>query len=104
MGNQPICSERIALKCMTFNSHSKGSYYTVLMCVKAVFKPHSEYKEIIFSCKIMLQATLKASGPLKSLLDIIRSFLIQHVTCDCLFQRRDDARGSWRLAQDVIFS
>ena len=31
-------------------------------------------------------------------------YLYAGVTCDCLFQRRDDARDSWRLAQNVITS
>ena len=55
MGNQPIRSERIAqaLKHMNFISQSKASCsYMVL----ADFKPHYEYKEIIFSCKIMMRA------------------------------------------------
>ena len=48
-----------------------------------------------------MQAILRVPGPLNgSFLWIPRRFVI----CDCLFQRRDDARGSWRLAQDVITS
>ena len=45
MGNQPICSDRIAqaLKRMTCSSHEKASYYTTLLGVKAEYKPHSEY-------------------------------------------------------------
>ena len=31
-------------------------------------------------------------------------FLYNNVTCDCLFQRPDNAHGSWRLAQDVIIT
>ena len=50
----------------------------------------------------MLQAIWKAQEPLKSSLNIIRHVPIQHVTCDCLFQRRDDACESWRLAQNII--
>ena len=49
----------------------------------------------------MLQATLKARGPLGSPLDSIRLVHIQHVTFDCLSQRRDVARDSFSLAQDV---
>ena len=60
---------------------------------KPDFKLHSEYKEITFSGKIILQAILKAPGPLKSPLG-----------CDCLFQRHKDSHGSWRLAQDIITS
>ena len=49
------------------------------------------YKEIIFSCKIMLKAIWNAKGPLKTWLDIITAVPIQYVTGDCVFQRRDDA-------------
>ena len=49
----------------------------------------------------MLQATLKVLAPLKSPLDIIRHVPMQLVTCDYLFERRDGARDSWRLAQNV---
>ena len=38
---------------------------------------------------------------MESPFDIIRPVPIHQVTCDCLFQMRDDARGGWRLAQDV---
>ena len=40
----------------------------------------------MFSCKIILQATLKAPGHMKSPLDIIRHVTIQHVSCDRLFK------------------
>ena len=58
-------------------------------------------QEITVSCKIMLQAIWKAQGPLNSPLDIIRHVSIQHVTCDCLFQRRNDARDNWRLEKTL---
>ena len=45
---------------------------------------------------------LQVQGPLKSPLDIVRPVPIQHVICDCLFQKRDNAGDSWRLAQDFI--
>ena len=60
------------------------------------------YKEITFSFKIILQAILKAEGPLKFLLDNIRPVSIQHVNFDCLFKRLDNAQDSWSLVQDVI--
>ena len=31
-------------------------------------------------------------------------YLYACVTCDCLFQRRDDERENWRLAHNVITS
>ena len=76
MGNQPIQSERI-----------DSTVYCIL--VSPDFKLHSEYKEITFSGKKTL-FLMVPPGPLKSPLD-----------CDCLFQRYDDACGSWRLTQDI---
>ena len=52
----------------------------------------------------MLQAGWKVQWSLKSPLDIRMPVPIQDVTCDCLFQKHDDARNIWRLAQDVIIS
>ena len=63
--------------------------------VKTVYPPQTKFGG--GGGIIMLQAT----GPLKSRLDSIRPVPIQHVMCDCLFQRRDDAPDSWRLAQDI---
>ena len=49
-----------------------------------------------------MQAFWRAKWPLKSPFDIIRPVSMQHVTCDGLFQKRDNARDSWRFVQDVI--
>ena len=50
---------------------------------------------------IIIHAILKVTGPFNgSSCWIPRRFVIY----DCLFQRRDDAHGSWRLAQGVITS
>ena len=96
MGNQPICSERIA-QYMVFLE----SCESVLVREKANLNRTLD-KEITFSCKIILQAILKLPVPLKSPLDIVRPVPIQYLTCDCLYQRPDDAHGSWHLAQDRL--
>ena len=46
----------------------------------------TEFKEITFSCKIMLQSIWKVQGPLISPLDIIRHVPLQHVTCGGSFE------------------
>ena len=94
-----VCSESILLAVVLWNSAKiKPSQHNfVFPSVTSPFILGLRYKEILFSCKIMMQAIWKE-------VPVGLCLCIQHTTCDCLFQRRDDACDSWRLVQNIITS